>query len=273
MGIPNEVKEWQSVCLIGQGLFAPFEPKLVGVDADSNCKLEVIFLDSFCAALIASSIQANFLAEIMKVFLETDRLILRNLTQDDVDDLVRLDSDPEVMRFINGGIATNRQAISNEFLPYAIGYYNKSKNLGFWAIVERQNQEFVGWIFLRPEVDFKLLQQLNLAEPGAVELGYRLRQQSWNKGYTTEVAQALIDKSFTESEIDKIVAWALTENKASTRVMAKVGLKLQQAYLVTADLLPPSLLENSLVQNLLDRQLVKYQLDRATWNSKQSDPA
>lgn len=209
----------------------------------------------------------------MNIFLETDRLILRNLTQDDVDNLVQLDSDPEVMRFINGGIATTREAIANEFLPYATGYYNKSENLGFWAIVERQNQEFVGWMFLRPEVDFKLLQQLNLAEPGAVELGYRLRQQSWNKGYTTEVAQALISKSFTESDLNKIVAWALTENKASTKVMQKIGLKLQQEYLVTADLLPPSLLENSLIQNLLDRQLVKYQLDKTTWNLKQSDPA
>lgn len=209
----------------------------------------------------------------MNIFLETDHLILRKLTQDDVDNLVQLDSDPEVMRFINGGIATTREAIANEFLPYATGYYKKSENLGFWAIVERQSQEFVGWIFLRPEIDFKLLQQLNLAEPDAVELGYRLRQQSWNKGYTTEVAQALIDKSFTDSDINKIIAWALTENKASTKVMQKVGLKLQQEYIVTADLLPPSLLENSLIQNLLGRQLVKYQLDKTTWNLKQSDPA
>ncbi|NJK57099.1 MAG: GNAT family N-acetyltransferase [Pleurocapsa sp. SU_5_0] len=52
----------------------------------------------------------------MNIFLETDRLILRNLTQDDVDDLVRLDSDPEVMRFINGGIATTREAIQLEKL-------------------------------------------------------------------------------------------------------------------------------------------------------------
>lgn len=209
----------------------------------------------------------------MNIFLETDRLILRKLTQDDLDNLVQLDSDPEVMRFINGGIATTRKAIANEFLPYATGYYKKSSDLGFWAIVERQNQEFVGWIFLRPEIDFKLLQQLNLAEPNVVELGYRLRQQSWNKGYTTEVAQALIDRSFTDSDIHKISAWALTENKASTKVMKKVGLKLQQEYLVTADLLPPSLLENSLIQNLLDRQLVNYQIDKTTWNLKQFYPA
>ena len=43
----------------------------------------------------------------MNIFLETDRLILRNLTQDDVDNLVQLDSDPEVMRFITGAIVTS----------------------------------------------------------------------------------------------------------------------------------------------------------------------
>jgi [ribosomal protein S5]-alanine N-acetyltransferase len=199
----------------------------------------------------------------MNIFLETERLILRKLAPNDADNLVRLDSDPEVMRFINGGIASTREAIANEFLPYATGYYNQSENLGFWAIVEWSSQEFIGWIFLRPEVDFKLLQQLNLAELGAVELGYRLRQQSWNKGYTTEVAQALINKSFTESEIDKIVAWALAENRASTRVMEKIGLELQSEYVPTADMLPANLLDNSLIQNLLGRKLVKYQLDRA----------
>jgi len=76
-------------------------------------------------------------------FLKTDRLILRNLTQDDVNNLVELDSDPEVMRFINGGIVTTQEAIIDEFLPYAMSYYDKSDNLGFWAIVERQSQEFI----------------------------------------------------------------------------------------------------------------------------------
>ena len=200
----------------------------------------------------------------MKIFLETSRLILRNLTDDDVDDLVILDSDREVMRFINGGIAISRGAIANDFLPYAMSYGERYDNFGFWAMVEKQSQEFIGWIFLRPEVDFKLLQQLNFAEPDTVETGYRIRRQSWNKGYTTEGVRALINKSFTESDIPKIVAWAIAESKASTRVMEKVGMKLQQEYIVTADMLrdDDSLLKSSLVQNLLDRPLVKYQITK-----------
>ena len=195
----------------------------------------------------------------MKIFCETKRLILRNLTEDDLCDLVALDSDPIVMQYINGGIAVSREAIANDFLPY-VQSYNRDVNYGFWAIIEKSSQEFIGWIFLRPEMDFKLLQQLNLAEADATEIGYRIRRLSWNKGYTTEAAKALIDKSFTESDITKIVAWALKENRASTKVMEKAGLKLEQEYLITTDMLPSNLLENTLVQNVLGRPFVKYQL-------------
>ena len=197
------------------------------------------------------------------IFLETSRLILRPITFDDLDDLVVLDSDPDVMRFINGGIPISRNAIAKNFLPYVMSY-DEGDNIGFWSMIEKSNQEFIGWIFLRPEVDFELLRQLNLAEKNAVELGYRIRKQNWNKGYTTEASQALVSKSFNEFDTRKVVAWALTENKASTRVMEKIGMKLQQEYVVTADMLPDaSLLENSLVQNILDRQIVKYKIDKA----------
>ena len=58
------------------------------------------------------------------------------------------------MRFINGGIATSRETIVDEFLPYVMSYYDRYENLGFWVIIDRQSKEFIGWIFLRPEVDF-----------------------------------------------------------------------------------------------------------------------
>ena len=199
----------------------------------------------------------------MNIFLETPRLILRQFTENDVDQLVALDSDPEVMRFINGGISSSYDAIAEQFLPYTMSYYDQYENLGFWAIVEKSSHQFIGWLFLRPEADFQLLQQLNLAESDAVELGYRLRKVSWGKGYMTEAAQALLDKTFAESEFNKINAWALAENKASWKVMEKLGLKRQVEYVVTVDMLTDTdLTENSLVQNLLNRSLVKYQLDK-----------
>ncbi len=53
----------------------------------------------------------------MQIFLETERLELRRFTDDDVENLVELDSDPDVMRFINGGRPTTRDELENEILP------------------------------------------------------------------------------------------------------------------------------------------------------------
>lgn len=197
----------------------------------------------------------------MNVFLETPRLILRQFTKDDVDNLVALDSDSDVMRFINGGVASSREAITKKFLPDVLSYYSEYDNLGFWAIAEKSSREFIGWVVLRPESRFRIAVLLDVAEPDAMELGYRLRKVSWGKAYATEASRALIDKALKEN-IPKIVAWALPENKASIRVMAKLGMKLQQEYVLTAaDVLPNvELLESPVIQNLLDRKIVKYQL-------------
>lgn len=196
----------------------------------------------------------------MNIFLETPRLILRQFTEDDVDNLVILDSDSEVMRFV-GGVASSRETITTKSLPDILSYYEEYENLGFWAIVEKSSEEFVGWVVLRPEFRFRIAMLLNVAELDAMELGYRLRKISWGKGYATEAAQALIDRALKE-KISKIIAWALPENKASIRVMEKLGMKLQQEYILTAaDVLPNvKLLESPVIQNLLDRPIVKYEL-------------
>lgn len=198
----------------------------------------------------------------MKIFLETPRLLLRQFTEDDVNNLVALDSDPDVMRFINGGVASSCEAIITKFLPDTLSYYKEYDNLGFWAIVEKSNREFIGWVVLRPESRFKIAELLGVAEPDAMELGYRLRKVSWGKGYATEASQALVDKALTGWNVKKIIAWALPENKASIRVMEKLGMRLQQEYFMTAaDVLPEvKLLESPVIQNILERKIVKYQL-------------
>ena len=66
-----------------------------------------------------------------EIFLETDRLLLRRFTEDDVENLVELDGDPEVMRFINGGRPTPRQEIESDFLPAFLDYYERFAGYGF----------------------------------------------------------------------------------------------------------------------------------------------
>src|SRR5437660_1486103 len=157
----------------------------------------------------------------VQVFLETERLVLREFTADDADNLVELDSDPEVMRFINGGRPTPRDEIENEVLPSFLDYYERFIGYGFWAVVEKSTERFVGWFHLRP---------VEGADPGEVELGYRLRRSAWGKGYATEGSRALIDKGFTELGVQRVVAAAMAVNQASRRVMEKAGLKLVRTF-------------------------------------------
>src|SRR5437899_11798416 len=101
----------------------------------------------------------------MNVFLETERLVLREFTADDLDDLAELDSDPEVMRYLTGGTPTPRERIQSEILPAFLAYHARSRSSGFWAAIERSTGRFIGWFHLRPAPG---------APPGETELGYRL---------------------------------------------------------------------------------------------------
>jgi RimJ/RimL family protein N-acetyltransferase len=157
----------------------------------------------------------------MHVFLETDRLVLRRFTSADADNLVNLDADPDVMRFVTGGIPTSRAEIQNEVLPAFLAYYQRYEGYGFWAAIERATGEFLGWFHFRPRQD---------SPPGQVELGYRLRKSAWGKGYATEGSRALIRKGFTEHGVHRVVAEAMAVNLASRRVMEKVGLKLVRTF-------------------------------------------
>jgi RimJ/RimL family protein N-acetyltransferase len=157
----------------------------------------------------------------VQIFLETERLVLRRFTEDDVENLVELDSDPEVMRFINGGRPTPREEIESEVLPAFLRYYERFAGYGFWAAVEKSTGEFVGWFHLRPtEAD----------RPHDVELGYRLRRSAWGKGYASEGSRALIDKGFAEFGVQRVFASTMVVNVASRRVMEKAGLRLVRTF-------------------------------------------
>ena len=86
----------------------------------------------------------------LHVFLETERLILRRFTDDDVGNLYDLDSDPEVMHYITGGATTPREEIEHDFLPAFMSYYDRGEGYGFWAAIDKTTGRFQGWFHLRP---------------------------------------------------------------------------------------------------------------------------
>lgn len=157
----------------------------------------------------------------VEIFLKTERMVMRRLTTADVDNLATLDSDPEVMRYLSGSRPTPRATIENEVLPRLLSYYDRYDSYGYWAAVDKESGEFLGWFCLRPKDTDDVL------EP---ELGYRLRKAAWGKGLATEGSRALISKAFNELGARRVYAETMTVHAASRRVMEKAGLRYLRTY-------------------------------------------
>lgn len=187
----------------------------------------------------------------MQVFLETERLVLRRFTTADVDNLVELDSDPDVMHFITGGRLTPRGEILNDFLPAFLGYYERFAGFGFWAAIEKSTGEFLGWFHFRPPSGCSADQ---------AELGYRLRRSAWGKGYGTEGSRALIRKGFTEFGVQRVFAKTMTIHVGSRRVMEKAGLALARTFYQSW----PYAIEGA------EHGTVEYALSKADWEQQEA---
>ncbi|MFI6507042.1 GNAT family N-acetyltransferase [Streptosporangium sp. NPDC050855] len=182
----------------------------------------------------------------MRILLETDRLVLRAFTEADTDHLLALDGDPEVMRFIDGGRPTSREAILTSTLPRLLHDHPCFGTRGYWAAEERATGAFLGWFEFRPLDDH---------DPRVVELGYRLNRSAWGAGHATEGARALIRKGFTDLGVERVTANTMAVNTRSRRVMEKAGLSFVRTF--TGDW--PEAIEGS------EHGDVEYELTRDEW--------
>lgn len=157
----------------------------------------------------------------MEIHAETERLILRRFTDQDVDLLVELDSDPDVMFYLNAGTPTPRAEVADDVLPAFLRHYRRWPGYGFWAIIRRSDGEFLGWVHLRPELE---------SPEDEPELGYRLRRSAWGQGYAAEASRAVIDRAFADFGARRVVASTMAVHGASRRVMDKAGLRLARTF-------------------------------------------
>jgi RimJ/RimL family protein N-acetyltransferase len=151
----------------------------------------------------------------MRTILKTARLTIRQFTEDDVDNLFSLNSDPEVMRYL--GKPAPREVLRDEIIPFHLDVYERLDRLGTWAADSTDSGEFLGWFHFRPGPDGDITN---------IDLGYRLRRSTWNKGYATEGSRALISLGFTDLGVQRVFAHTMTTNSASRRVLEKCGLAL-----------------------------------------------
>ena len=181
------------------------------------------------------------------VLLSTQRLRLRQFTVGDVDNIVALDSDPDVMRYITLGQPTPRATIEQRVLPSWLKFYESGGHIGFWAAELLATGEFIGWFHLRPD----------RFEPAQQELGYRFHKRYWGQGLASEGGRALINDGFSVSQFAVICARALRGNLASQRVMQKCGLKFECEFVY-----PEHILRGGSEQ---ERRAVKYSAVREDW--------
>jgi RimJ/RimL family protein N-acetyltransferase len=141
---------------------------------------------------------------------QTARLQLRPLADEDLDALVELD-----------GFAAVREAVDPfaDLIPedplarrdYERRFVGRTDFLG---AVERSSGRLVGWFQVEPAAD----------APGEIELGYRLRPDAWGHGYATEGARALLADALGRAAVRRVYAHALLANPASLRVLERIGM-------------------------------------------------
>ncbi len=154
----------------------------------------------------------------MNTYLETERLSLRRFTADGAELLIELDSDPEVMRYLSGGEPTAPEVVRDDYIPAILGGYERwGGKFGLYAAYEKDNDTFIGWFYLRPGREPE-------APLDVADIGYRLRQTAWGKGYATEGSRALLVKAFTELGVRLIWAETAVMNRRSRNVMEKLGM-------------------------------------------------
>ena len=149
-----------------------------------------------------------------QVTLESARLRLRPRSMADVEACVAMDRDPAVHRFIYpDGIADPEAHRRDLRARFAKG---QPQIGGYWVVEWRHEPGFLGWCGLFP-----------LEDSGLIEIGYRYIHAAWGQGVGTEAARAVLDHGFRILELDPIVAVTHPENRASQRILEKIGLNDQ----------------------------------------------
>lgn len=144
----------------------------------------------------------------------TARLELRPFREEDIGRFAGLLADREVTKFIGGTKSFAAAADSARYMRDAF----TGRGWGTLAVVQRSDSACIGYCGVRP-----------LTNTPYVELAFALERASWNCGYATEAAEASLDLAFHYLPIGSVVATVYADNRASVRVLTKLGMSLQSS--------------------------------------------
>ena len=153
--------------------------------------------------------------------LETARLRLLPWSPDDWLQLRPIARDPEVVRYISNGQPWDDARIQDFVARQVSGF--AERGFCFWRLLPKQvlraedPEQMIGFCGLQP-----------LPETTEIEIGWWLARVWWGKGLATEAAREAMRDAFERAGLERIVAIALPENRASLHVMEKLGMQFER---------------------------------------------
>jgi RimJ/RimL family protein N-acetyltransferase len=145
-----------------------------------------------------------------KIVIETGRLYLAEFKVSDARHMYRLNLDPEVLKY-TGDPPFASVAEARDFLDRYDAY--EKHGFGRWSVWLKEESAYIGWCGLKRN------------EEGLVDIGFRFFRDRWNQGFATESARACLEYGFGQLQLDRIVGRADLANKASIRVLEKIGMR------------------------------------------------
>jgi aminoglycoside 6'-N-acetyltransferase len=152
--------------------------------------------------------------------IETDRLILRYLNRDDVEDVLIYQSDPESVAYIPWPSRTRDEVLASlEKAETFLGFETESATL-FLAITLKATGQVIG----------QLNTSIVNAKNSTANIGYVLNRAFTGNGYVNEAVSALIEHIFSEHQIHRITADIDVRNSASVKVVERLGFRLEGTF-------------------------------------------
>lgn len=148
------------------------------------------------------------------IYLETERLIFRDWTEQDLKEFRIMNKDSRVMKYFPKTLTEQEtdlfyHRIQDEFSDFGYGLY---------AVETKINNEFIGFIGFHKAT-------FNASFTPCIEIGWRLKYEAWGKGYATEGAKACLKYGFKTLGFDEVYSFTAKINIPSQNVMKKIGMK------------------------------------------------
>ena len=150
--------------------------------------------------------------------LQTQRLILRDWQQSDLESFARMNADTEVMKYFP--VTLSRP--ESDALVERIKNHHQAYGFGLWVVEECSTGAFIGCIGLN-------VPTFQAHFTPTVEVGWRLAKTFWGKGYATEGARKVISYGFEVIGLIEIVSFTAQLNLRSIAVMKRLGMTHQES--------------------------------------------